>query len=289
MKLLVVGSGGLLGHAAVGWCDAHGVGCHRASHRPGADMTLDLHHPPGAWADNLPDGLTHALLCSAISRLDTCAREPEATWRFNVTHTLALIESLAARGIVPVFCSSDLVFAGQRGGWREDDACHPTTAYGRQKRAVEEHLARASYPWLVLRLSKLYSDRVDDPSPVCGILRDLLAGRIVRGAVDQTVCPTWVDDVPRALGALLQADATGVWHVACAERYTRHSLALLLAEAVGRPELVQPCHLADFDFVEPRPADNTLDVGRLTGLGVVLTPLREKLPAILENHRHGRT
>ena len=109
----------------------------------------------------------------------------------------------------------------------------------------------------------------------------------VRGAVDQTVCPTCVDGVPPVLAALIAAEATGTWHVACAEHFTRHTLALRLAEAVGRADLVRACRLADFAFDEPRPADNTLNVDRLTALGLRLSPLAEHLPAILENHRHG--
>lgn len=287
--LLIVGSGGLLGARATAHFRRLGSSVVRASHGPEAELPVDLMQPGGGdLIRRLPNGVTHALLAGSITSLDACARDPEATGRFNVTHTIQLLEALLARDIQPVFCSSDLVFAGDRGGYRETDPRQPTTEYGRHKHAVEEFLLGQDRPFLVIRMSKLYSLDADDPSPIGQMLTALLRGEAIRCADDQVICPTAVDDVPRALEVLLRQHATGVYHVAAPQRFTRYTLGRRVAAAVGREALVQRCSIRDFAFAEPRPVDNSLDSSRLIAeTGFQFTTLQESLPEILRRrHAH---
>ncbi|MBI3011654.1 MAG: SDR family oxidoreductase [Candidatus Omnitrophica bacterium] len=280
--LLIVGSGGLLGSHVAAYFLQAGMPVVCASHKPGADLKLDLAQPLGDFAKQLPKGITHVFVCSSITSLDACARDPETTRRFNVTHTIALLEQLLAKGIRPIFCSSDLVFKGDRGNYREDDPREPTTEYGRQKHTVEEFLLGQAQRSLIIRMSKLYSLAPDDPSPIGQMLTALKRGQCVRGADDQTICPTCVEDIPKALHALLNLRATGVYHVASSQRDTRYTLARRLAAAIGRERLVQRCSIRDFTFVEPRPTDNSLDVSRfLSATPCRFTTLDERLPEIL--------
>lgn len=268
MSLLVIGSGGLLGREVVDQWRGAGRPVVTASHGDGADLRLDLTAPPGTWP-TWPAEVTHALVCSSLTSVDGCAKDPEGTARFNVTATIELLSRLLDQGVTPIFCSSDLVFRGDRGNYRENDRREPTTTYGGQKLAVERWLEGQDRDWLVLRLSKLYRLSADDPSPVGGSWRALARGERVRAAVDQVVCPTWAGDVAEALARLLGQGARGVWHVATPVRDTRHSLALRLAGWLGCEHLVEPCRIAEFPFVEPRPLDNSLCSDRLraaTGL-----------------------
>jgi len=282
LTLLVVGAGGLLGRHVVEVCREEGITCIAASSRPGADCTLDIDADIGPQLDRLPARPTHALLCPAISSLDACARDPGGTGRFNVDRICATADALAARDVVPIFCSSDLVFRGDRGNYTEDDPREPTTTYGRQKMAVEDHLAATCPSALVLRFSKLYSLAADDPSPVGSTMRALRAGRRVCAAHDQVVVPTWARDAAVAACRLSAAGASGAFHVTAAERFTRLSLALAIASAVGGEDLVEPCSIADFTFDEPRPKNNSLSGERLARtLGLRFARLAETLPAAL--------
>jgi len=287
--LLIVGSGGLLGAHAAAQFRRLGSPVVCASHGPGAELQVDLTQPGGGdLVARLPDGVTHALMASSITSLDACARDPEATRRFNVTRTIQLLEALLARGIQPVFCSSDLVFRGDRGRYREDDPREPTTEYGRHKRAVEAFLLGQDRPVLIIRMSKLYSVDPDDPSPIGQMLNALSRGEPVRCADDQVICPTAVEDIPRALEALLRRHATGVYHVAAPQPFTRYTLGRRVAAAIAREELIQRCSIRDFAFAEPRPVDNSLDVSKfLTETGFRFTTLQDALPEIVRRrHAH---
>ncbi len=287
--LLVAGAGGLVGRAAVAYFRGVGGEVATASHHPGGGLHIDLADAASVAALRIPTAVTHALVCSSITNIDECFRRPVETGRFNVDNTIALLRRLLDRGVQPVYCSSDLVFLGDRGNYAEDDPREPATEYGRQKKVVEDFLLGQAAPSLILRMSKLYSTGLDDTSPIAQMVRALLAGNSIRCAYDQVVCPTWVEDVPRAVHALLQAGATGTYHVAAPERFTRLSLGVAVAAAVGRPGLVERCSIRDFTFAEPRPLDNSLRTDRLTAAtGFRFHALAAHLPAIVALHRAGQ-
>lgn len=263
--LLIVGSGGLLGRHAEEYFRSLGKPVITASHRPGTSLHVDLYAGIGDFERSLPEGITHALICSGLTDIDACRRDRERSFLFNVTNTVSLLEALLSRGIRPVLCSSDLVFEGTRGNYREDDSRFPTTEYGCQKKAVEDYLLHQQTPMLILRMSKLYSREPGDPSPIGSMRAALAQGKRIRCATDQVLCPTLALDIPKVLNLLIEYNATGVYHVASPFRYTRYDLGLLIAHRFGREQLVEQCSIKDFPFVEPRPVNNSLDVSKLQG------------------------
>jgi dTDP-4-dehydrorhamnose reductase len=282
--IVVVGAGGLIGRSVASEIEAAGGDVLRASHRGAGELHLDLRAPPGDFVARLPAGITHAVLLAGVTGIDACRQEPEASRRLNVTHMRLLLADMLARGIVPVFVSSDLVFRGDRGRYCEDDAREPTTEYGRQKAAVEDFLLGRPEPSLIVRLSKVFGADPDDTSPVREILLAIRRGRPVRAAVDQVVCPTFVGDVASAIRALIERRAVGVIHLATppAGWYTRESLARTLAAALGREELVVPCRLGDLAVAESRPRDSSLDSGKFAVMGDrPFSVLADHLPRII--------
>lgn len=261
--LLVVGANGWLGEQAVRFFRGLGYIVRTASHRPDADWVVDLSDAANHWRSGMPAGIERVVFLSGVTSIDACLRNQAESRRINVDGAVAFFREMQGRGVPLVYISSDMVFAGDRGDYREDDSRMPTTAYGRQKKEAEDHLLTECRDSLVVRLSKLYNDDPDDPSPVGQFRRDLIAGRIVRAAHDQVVTPTHAIDALRAIERLMAGRHAGAYHVSAPERFTRLSLARLVAGSVGREELVESCSIADFHFEEPRPRDTSLNTGKL--------------------------
>ncbi len=268
MKILIVGANGLLGNALSAACAAAGIPAVRASHRMPADVILDLSQPLDDPLRRLPRGITHAVVCSAISNIDRCFEFPAETAFFNVRQTTALFAGLAGAGILPVFCSSDLVFRGDRGAYAETDACVPGTRYGQQKRAAECALEDAGGDHLIVRFSKLYSVDAADTSPIRQTITALRQGLPVNAALDGVICPTNAADAAAGVTRLIAAGARGTFHIAppAGGWYTRHSLAMALAARLGREDLVRSCMLADLPVKDPRPPNNSLRSEKLAAL-----------------------
>ncbi|HLO64243.1 MAG TPA: sugar nucleotide-binding protein [Azonexus sp.] len=268
-SVLVLGATGTLGPHLVAAARRRSIGV-LATARQAAPQCLAFtlgRDAPGAWLDSLPGRPAAALICAAESGIDRCRTDPAAA-AINGEATCELIAALVDRGILPVFYSTDLVFAGQPGeapgGYRESDPCCPGTAYGRQKLAAETMLRSLGNEHLILRLAKLYAGNADDHSPLAQWCQAFARRQPVRCATDQWLTPTWAGDVAEITFRLLETGCRGTLHVAATESYTRYDLARRMAENWGfDPALVEACSIADFAFAEPRPPDNRLNTDAL--------------------------
>ena len=284
MQIALYGVGGVLAEAFGENLATRSLPVWRASHRASADALLDLSSDPPLLPAPPREG-SHAVICAALSSIDLCAREPARTARFNVDHTIALLTLLLDRGVVPVFCSSDAVFKGDAGPYGETDDREPILEYGRQKAAVEDWLLTDGRPALILRFSKLYLPGPSDTSPLGEILCSVLAGQSVRAATDQIICPTHAGEVAAAALDLMEAGQSGVWHLTppiagCCSRY---EMAWLIAQSVERSDLVVPCRIDEFPFVEARPRRLCLNGAKAEAfLGRRLSTFAECLDEIVD-------
>jgi dTDP-4-dehydrorhamnose reductase len=282
-KTAVIGATGFLGSHFLRACRAAHpdcVGTDRTGTRPDLHA-LDLMEPDLAPLRLRETGHEHALILAAVSRVERCEREPEASRRVNVDGSLALVRQLVASGIRPVFFSSDYVFDGERGGYEDDAPVCPGTEYGRQKAEVEAGIGGISGgAHLVVRLSKVFSVCRGDGSLLDEMACRFFSGKPYRAAFDQAFSPTLASDVVGAVSALIAGKAVGTVNVCSPERWTRYELARALAAAMGAdPDLVRRASLDDISAPFRRPKDTSLVARRLAGFGA-FTPMSRCIEAV---------
>ncbi|MGL5435136.1 MAG: SDR family oxidoreductase [Lachnospiraceae bacterium] len=102
-----------------------------------------------------PDYVIHM---AAVSDTGTCERNPESTYRTNVTGSENLARACAAAGSRLIFASSDQVYNGNCTAVynRETDVCRPVNVYGRQKLEAEQRILRLLPDAVILRLTWMY-------------------------------------------------------------------------------------------------------------------------------------
>jgi dTDP-4-dehydrorhamnose reductase len=222
---------------------------------------------------------TSAIVTAAVSSPDACLENPSRSEAVNVTGTLELFRQLKELRIKPVFFSTDHVFNGEQGNYREDDAYSPITLYGRQKVAAETFVRENFTDFLILRTSKQVAMRVDPQNSLSEMALKLRAGLPIRCATDNWLAPSFVEDIVKITTGALQAGLTGVFHVAPEQQVSRLELGFLVADCMAASrELVEACSMKDFNFPEVRPPRCTLDGSKLrAALGIAITPLTEGL------------
>ena len=175
-----------------------------------------------------------ALILAGVTKIDSCEREKEKTWKVNVDATLELIRQLADEGIKPIFFSSDYVFDGKDGFYTDGSATNPTTEYGKQKAEIESRIASITKGnFLVVRLGKIFSLRKEDNSLLDEMAHILSLGGAINAAFDQIFCPTLITDVVDAVSWLQAKGTTGIVNVCSPEIWSRYDLAISLAQAMG--------------------------------------------------------
>ncbi len=211
-----------------------------------------------------PEVVIHA---AAISKADEVRTAPEAAWAVNVEGTRRLAAWCGDHGRRLIFTSTDLVFDGARGWYREDDEPVPVLAYGRTKAAAEVKVLGIP-GGLIARISLLYGpSRAGQASFFDRALASLGAGRPQAFFEDEFRTPLDYATAARILIRLAENQASGIVHVAGRERVSRYELMQRAARVLGLdPDLVRANRLEDAEFAEPRPADVSLDTSRLASL-----------------------
>lgn len=264
---LVVGASGTVGRRLLGLAGPRALGTFQSRPFPGGlrfDAERDRLRDLLAAADRR---FTHAILLFGIVRTDQCAADYDATWRVNVAAMRRAIDDAVAQGVVPVFVSSDYVFDGSRGNWRETDPACPNTAYGRQKAEAEAYLQDVAGPWLIVRLSKIVTGTVGPQDPLGEWVGQIREGKRIRCATDQVFCPMHIDDAAALILRLCAAGETGIWHVA-GRPYSRIALLKMLMHRIHQvaPAVqaeIETCSLHDFPFREKRPLDTSMSTEKL--------------------------
>lgn len=277
MRLLITGASGHLGRRLVRAACQAGYRVHawvsptRGSVLPGdlnARFTpVELTNPEAvaeAFWQARPMSVIHA---AAISSIVDCFRDPIRAYRVNAEATRQLVGLCVAGVSRLVYVSTDLVFDGETGNYREEDTPQPLSLYGKSKldgeRAVLYHpghlVARLS--WLVGRGSLDRANFLDQQ------IASLQAGKAVSLFVDEWRTPLGVDCAASALLALASSDVAGVLHLGGPERLTRHEMGCRLAKTLGaKAELVTAVEQQAMKLQEPRPRDVSLDSSRWRAL-----------------------
>src|SRR5262245_45858231 len=119
------------------------------------------------------------LPAAAQARIADCQRAPDLAHRINTRGSALLAELAGDAGARLMLVSTDLVFDGERGGYREEDAPSPLSVYGRSKADAEAAVLVAPRT-VVARVSLLYGPSVvGQPSFFDEQVAALRAGRPV--------------------------------------------------------------------------------------------------------------
>lgn len=238
--VLVIGGDGQVGRAIVAGLEARGLTAigttrHRERAGPGRPY-LDLTQDLDSWRPPGPVGA--AVLAAAITKLDACEREPEATARVNVGANLTLADRLAGVGTYVIFLSSNQVFDGARPHRLASEPASPRTQYGQQKAEVERRLLRGHSNAAVLRLTKVVTPGL---ALLTGWAEALRSKAPIRPFRDVVMAPIPVSLVVEAVARMLEQRPAGVMQVSGPRDVAYQDVALHIARRVGADEaLVQP-------------------------------------------------
>jgi dTDP-4-dehydrorhamnose reductase len=266
MRWLITGASGLLGgyllrhlrdagEAVVAWS---GSQINEVLGQP--VIRVDVTDPAAvnaAFRAAAPDAVIHA---AAIARVDECRRDPARAHRVNVDGSRRLAELAADRGARIVMVSTDLVFDGERGNYREDDPPHPLTVYGQTKADAENAVLSLPNTAAAL-LSLLYGPCLTGRTSFFDrMLASLRQNRPMPLFADEWRTPLDLPTAAAVLVALARSDVTGRLHVGGPGRLSRLDMGRQLAEVLDVSDesiVVTNRDAAGGD--EPRPADTSLD------------------------------
>ena len=235
-KSLMIGASGQIGSQVL-----HLLGAERclvASRKPNSDVELHLDLASIATkadADRvLGEHSLDAIYCIAgMTNVDGCEETPELAYHTNCRGPEMLARVASGRGIPFVYFSTEYIFDGMDGPYREEAQSNPLSAYGRSKWEGELAVLAACSHALVLRTTVVYGQDRGQKNYAYSLMRTLAAGKTMRVAEDQVSTPTYNRDLAKATVELAQRGTRGIIHVCGPERMGRLEFARTIAADLG--------------------------------------------------------
>jgi dTDP-4-dehydrorhamnose reductase len=240
---------------------------------------LDVTDPQAvarAVRDLKPRTLFHL---AAWTDVDGAEAHPAEAHRLNVEAAENVARAAAEAGALMVHMSTDFVFDGVKAGaYVEDDPPTPQSVYARTKAESESRVRQAApASHLVVRTAWLYGGNRDF---IARILEAARAGRTLRVVTDQVGCPTWSEDLARAIAALVAAQVRGTFHACGRGEASRHEEAAEALAAAGLRTTIEGVTTAEMPRPAKRPARAVLSTEKLERTaGFRFPPWQESLRA----------
>jgi len=268
VKLLITGASGLLGTklCEIALRKNHEVYSAYSQHRPlyGTPVKLDILDLKAEQQilDKIkPQGVVHA---AALTDVDKCETEKELAWKTNVEATTNLVRLCKEHDAYLVYVSTDYVFNGEKGTYKEMDDPAPINPYGLTKLKGEEAVQTLN-KYCIVRGSVIYGS-----TPATGktnfalwLLDKLRKKEEVKIIIDQWNSPTLNVSMAEMILQILEKKIDGIFHLAGATRLSRYEFAERLAETFNLdPKYIKPVQTEHIKWIAQRPKDSSLDVNK---------------------------
>jgi len=173
-----------------------------------------------------PDVVVHA---GAMSKPDECELHQSLAYTSNVEATVQLLLNAEEQKSFFIFISSDFIFDGDRGMYREEDLPNPVNYYGKTKWEAEEAVRDYPYDWAIVRTVLVYGSTTG--KNLLNIVKEKLEKREEYAVVDdQLRTPTYIEDLSAAILTIIEKKALGVFHISGSDKLTPYEMARKAAE-----------------------------------------------------------
>jgi dTDP-4-dehydrorhamnose reductase len=208
-----------------------------------------------------PDVVVHA---ATLTDVDKCELNKELAWKVNVEGTKNIVEAAKAAGSFLIYISTDYVFSGETGRYKETDKPDPINYYGLTKLKAEE-IVQTQTEYFIARPSVIYG-----ATPAAGkvnfalwLIETLRKGECVKIVTDQWNTPTLNTNLAEMTLEVIERRLTGIYHLCGATRVSRLEFAELIAETFGLDKgLIDRVSSLQFKWPAKRPMDSSLDTSK---------------------------
>ncbi len=269
MNVLITGASGLLGGRIAEQAESRGdlVFSGYLTHQPafGYPTRMDIANMQSvseAFRRARPDLVFHT---AAITGVDRCERDRDLALQVNVEGTRSVAQAARDSGSYLVFLSSDYVFDGSRGLYKEEDARNPINFLGKTKALAEDAVKSSGARHLIVRTSFIFGSRASraEENFALWAIRKLRSHAPFKVVVDQFITPTYDWNLVRMLFEAADRGIEGTLHLAGATRVSKYDFAFSIAKSFGLDwELMIPTSMGDVGWAARRPVDSSLDTSR---------------------------
>jgi len=279
-KVLITGSGGILGsELSIRLNELFDVlALPKSSSKNFLDIT-DFNMMYSIFKSFDPDFVIN---CAAFTNVDYCESNKQIARNVNVKGLMNLIKCMSKTSKM-IHISSDYVFDGKDGNYKENDMKKPINYYGKTKLEADNLLMGSNSNYLIIRPNVLYSSNISKNNHFLSwVVNSLKEKTKINVVNDQISNPVYVPDLVEVIVSSLLVDYNGVYHFGSEDVISRYDFALLISKIFKLDEnLINPIKTSDLKQIANRPKKSFLNCNKIiSDLNIDLFPTEYSLMRI---------
>lgn len=233
MNILVIGASGLVGYNCYVFLkrqDINVLGTHR--HFPTSFTQKFDTIVLGDEENNIlnsfkPNVIIH---CAALTNVDECETNVEKSYSQTVISVKNVIRIATKYNSKVVYISTDYVFNGINGPYKETDDVDPINVYGEHKLLSEILIREHCSNNLIVRVTNVYGDEIRGKNFVSRLLSTPNDVKKLKLPIDQFATPINAADIAKAIYHLIIDNKFGIYHLASTDYCNRYQLANMIID-----------------------------------------------------------
>ncbi len=215
--------------------------------------------------------------CAALTDVDYCEKNPHEAWQYNVLASEYVAEAKKKTGAYLIHISTDNIFDGKKGNYKETDKPNPINVYGKTKLEAEQSVLAICDDACVVRTNIYGWNKINKFSLTEWMIDKLSRKQDLPALSDVYFSPLLVNHLTNFLMLLWKIKYTGIIHVAGKQSCSKLNFAYKIADIFGFDKnLIKPINLNDLNLVAPRGKNMSFDVSKAEAI------LKQGMPTIEE-------
>lgn len=193
---------------------------------------------------------------AAMTEVDACEQERDRCRKLNVEAVHILVRECQKSGTHLIHLSTDFVFDGNAGPYREEDKPNPLSFYAQSKLESEIIVQKGKIPWTLVRTMLLYgvTEKSSRSNIVLWAKKKLENKEKIKVVTDQFRMPTLAEDLAAGCIAAALKKATGIYHISGKDLMSILELVTTVADFFGLDKsLIEPTDSASLNQPAKRP------------------------------------
>jgi len=269
-RLLITGGSGLLGSsiAKLSASDFDVYATYHSQPRKSKNyfsLPLDIKNKQQVvtiFQEIRPKVVIHA---AALVNIDYCEEHVDEAWMTNVGGTENIVLASKNIGARLIYISTDSVFDGDKGMYREDDLVNPLNTYATTKLEGENIVLRLLPDAIIARTVFYGWSPLNRHSLVEWVVANLEKEKAIKMFTDVIFSPIYVGKLAEILIKMYHQGLYGIYHVAGSQSCSKYYFGNEVAKAFGFDEsLIQSGSIAEANLKAPRPKNLSLNVTKIS-------------------------
>lgn len=261
MRILIIGATGMLGSAIMMTTTDYELWGTYLGKKPISEKILELDITNKKQVENFlynnnPDAIIHT---AALTNVDFCENNPDIAKKVHVKGTQFLLQIAKEIDAYFLYISTDSVFDGKKGNYKEVDTPNPLNVYAQTK--YEGELEVLKYQNSSIVRTNIYGfNWLPKQSIAEWILSTLRKEKNIKLFKDVHFSPILVNNLSEILFEIVELKLKGVFHVAGSDSITKLGFGELIADIYNlKKKVINPISIGTLNLKAQRPLNPSLN------------------------------